>query len=130
MPPPTESVLGFEHFPGTALPTIADTLAFLRNVAHPNLYLLLDIGHAQMSNEDVPTAVADAGALLGYVHLDDNDGEGDLHWALLDGVLTKESLRQTFSALDAHGYEGGISLELNPNSYPIRSTQSNAAGMW
>jgi len=106
--------VGIEHFPGTALPTIAATLAFLRGVGHPNLYLLLDIGHAQMSGEDVPAAIADAGPLLGYVHLDDNDGMGDQHLALYDGVLTESSLRATFAALNAHGYSGRASLELHP----------------
>ncbi len=79
--------LCIEHFPGTALPSIAATLAFLRQAGHANLYLLLDTGHAQMSGEDLPAAIADAGPLLGYVHLDDNDGRDDLHLALYDGVL-------------------------------------------
>ena len=106
--------VSIEHFPGSPLPTIAAMLAFLRGVGHPNLYLLLDIGHAQMSGEDVPTAIADAGPLLGYVHLDDNDGVGDQHLALYDGVLTAPSLRATFAALNAHGYSGRASLELHP----------------
>lgn len=106
--------IAIEHFPGTALPTISDTLAYLRTVGNDNLYLLLDIGHAQMSHEDVPASIADAGPLLAYVHLDDNDGNGDLHLALHDGVLTPESLRATFSALREHGYSGRASLELHP----------------
>lgn len=106
-----------EHFPGRALPTIAGTLDYLDALDHPNLYLLLDIGHAQMTDEDIPAAIAAATAAgrLGYVHLDDNDGEKDLHWALLDGVLTEEVLRNTFTALREHGYEGNVSLELSPN---------------
>ncbi|SVC25045.1 uncharacterized protein METZ01_LOCUS277899, partial [marine metagenome] len=32
--------LCIEHFPGTAMPTVAATLGFLRLIAHPNLYLL------------------------------------------------------------------------------------------
>ena len=106
--------VAIEHFPHTALPTIAATLAFLREVAHPNLFLLLDIGHALMTDEDVPVAIGDAGPLLGYVHLDDNDGVGDLHLALLDGKLTPPSLRATFDALKEHGYDGRASLELHP----------------
>ena len=34
---------------------------------------------------------------LGYVHLDDNDGINDLHWSLLEGVMTDESLRRDFA---------------------------------
>ncbi len=106
--------IAIEHFPQTALPTVAGTLAYLRDIDHPNLYLLLDIGHAQITDEDVPSAIADAGPLLGYVHLDDNDGADDLHLALCDGVLTPDALAATFAALKEHGYSGRASLELHP----------------
>ena len=102
-----------EHFPGLALPTVAATLEFLRQVDHPNLYLLFDLGHAQISGEDPVAAIESAGSRLGYVHLDDNDGRGDHHLSLLDGVLTQTSLRQTFKALGDVGYGGAVSLELN-----------------
>ncbi len=102
-----------EHFPGSALPTIAATLGFVRSVDHPNLYLLLDVGHAQMSGEDAAAAIAAAGAQLGYVHLDDNDGRNDSHLALLDGVMSAETLCRTFAALQSSGYQGNVSLELH-----------------
>ena len=103
-----------EHFPGSALPTIAAALGFVRTIDHPNLYLLLDIGHAQMSGENTAAAITAAGPQLGYVHLDDNDGHNDLHLALLDGVLTAQTLCRTFEALHTSGYEGNVSLELHP----------------
>lgn len=103
-----------EHFPGRALPTVVDTLAYLRAINHPNLYLLFDIGHAQMSGEEPATALYAAGDRLGYVHLDDNDGQRDLHWALLDGVLTRRMLHDTFATLKTLNYLGGVSLELSP----------------
>jgi sugar phosphate isomerase/epimerase len=106
--------LCIEHFPGRALPTIAATLNFLAGVGHPNLYLLFDIGHAQMSGEEPAAAIGQAGERLGYVHLDDNNGAHDLHWALLDGVLTQETLRRTLTALGDVGYADCVSLELNP----------------
>ncbi len=106
--------LGIEHFPGRALPTVSATLDFIRALDHPNLYLLFDIGHVQLSGEDPAEAITNAGPRLGYVHLDDNDGQGDLHWSLLDGLLTKATLRRTFAALTDIGYTGAISLELNP----------------
>ena len=106
--------LCIEHFPGRALPTAAATLGFIRQIGHPNLYLLLDIGHLQMSGEAPASIIRAAADRLGYVHLDDNDGRGDLHWSLLDGVLTEESLRQTFAALQEIDYDGPVSLELSP----------------
>ena len=107
--------LCIEHFPGRALATAQQTLQFIREINHPNLYLLLDVGHIQMSQEDPQTVIMDAGQQLGYVHLDDNDGVGDLHWSLLDGVMTEDDLRQTFRALESIQYDGMISLELSPS---------------
>ena len=106
--------LGVEHFPGTALPSAAATLEFINAIDHPNLGLLFDIGHIQISDEDPAAVIRSAGERLVYVHLDDNDGEGDLHWALLDGVLTTATLQDTFRALAEVDYAGAISLELSP----------------
>jgi sugar phosphate isomerase/epimerase len=103
-----------EHFPGTPLPSVAATVGYLREIGHPNLHLVFDIGHAQMSKENPPAAITAAGPLLGYVHLDDNDGVGDQHLALLDGVMKEEDLSRTFAALAASPYAGPVSLELHP----------------
>ncbi len=106
--------IGVEHFPGTALPSAAETLAFIEAIDHPNLGLLFDIGHVQISDEDPAGVIRRAGKRLAYVHLDDNDGKGDLHWALLDGILTVETLREMFLALKDIDYTGAVSLELSP----------------
>ena len=116
--------LALEHFPGTALPTASETLEFIRRADHPNLYLLIDSGHLQMTGEDPATAILNAGDRLGYMHFDDNDGISDLHWALLDGVMTEESLDAALQALADIGYEGALSLELNPGlRNPARALQ-------
>jgi len=103
-----------EHFPGKALPTASGTLSYLDELDHANLYLLMDSGHLQISNEDPIETIALAGAKLGYAHLDDNDGEDDLHWSLCDGVLTRDALFSTLDALEKSAYSGPISLELHP----------------
>ncbi len=109
-----------EHVPGRALPTVAATLAWLGEVGHANLFLLLDTGHCLMTREDAAEAVRRAGSRLGYVHCDDNDGAGDLHWPLLTGRLTREGLRALGAALRSVGYGGPLSLELNPaNADPV-----------
>lgn len=105
--------LCIEHFPGKALPTVQDTLDYIAKLGHDNLYLLFDIGHAQISKEDPADAVARAGGRLGYFHLDDNDGASDLHWALCDGILTRDVLQHTLATLDHIGYDGPVSLEMN-----------------
>jgi sugar phosphate isomerase/epimerase len=108
--------LHVEHIPGRALPTVAATLAWLKQVNHDNVSLLLDIGHCLISGEDAAEAVRLAGRRLGYVHLDDNDGVGDLHWPLLAGRLTEESLRRFLEALRAGNYRGPLTLEFNPQN--------------
>jgi sugar phosphate isomerase/epimerase len=110
-----------EHIPGRALPTAAGTLAWLGEIRHENLALLLDVGHCLMSGEDPAGMVALAGPRLGYVHFDDNDGQNDLHWPLLAGRLTEDTLRSVLAALRAAGYNGALALELNPASAdPLR----------
>jgi D-psicose/D-tagatose/L-ribulose 3-epimerase len=101
-----------EHIPGRALPTAAGTLAWLETVGHANLGLLLDVGHCLLSGEDAARVVSEARARLGYVHFDDNDGQGDLHWPLLTGRLTEENLRAVLDSLRMGGYGGALALEL------------------
>ena len=105
--------LAIEHFPGMALPSAGQTLDFIEDVGHPNLFLLYDSGHIQISGEDPASVIGGAKDKLAYVHFDDNDGIGDLHWSLLDGVMTEESLQATLGALRSIDYAGALSLELN-----------------
>ena len=118
--------VAIEHFPGTALPTARETLAFIQAAGHENLYLLIDTGHLQISGEDPESAIVNAGERLAYVHFDDNDGLGDLHWSLLDGVMTEESLDATIGALQGIGYQGALSLELSPSlKQPVKALRDS-----
>lgn len=104
-----------EHFPGRALASAATTLAWLESLAHPNLYLLLDVGHCLISGEDSAAVARHAGARLGYVHLDDNDGQSDGHWPLLTGRLAARDLEDLRDAMRTIHYIGGMALELKPD---------------
>ena len=106
--------LAVEHFPGTALHTAEAALAFLRDLSHPNAYLLYDSGHIQMTDENPAVVIEAAGDRLAYVHFDDNDGVCDLHLALLDGVMSEQILLETIRALRRVDYTGSVSLELHP----------------
>ena len=113
--------LCLEHIPGRALPTVKRTLDWLKPT---DLALLLDIGHCLISEEDPVLAVIEAGDRLGYVHLDDNDSVGDLHWPLLTGRLTADMLDAFFAILREYQYRGNIALELNPeNPDPVKALQ-------
>ncbi len=118
--------LCIEHVPGRALPTATATLDWLRHIDHPHLSLLLDVGHCLISGEDAADIVQRAGPRLGYVHLDDNDGIGDLHWPLLTGRLTQQQLANVITALQAIKYQGALSLELNPTTVnPVEALRSS-----
>jgi sugar phosphate isomerase/epimerase len=104
--------LCLEHIPGRALSSAAATLAWLEEVHHDNLYLLLDVGHCLITAEEPADVVRCAGPRLGYVHLDDNDGVSDLHWPLLTGRLTASTLEQVLGALRDMKYSGALTLEL------------------
>ena len=104
-----------EHFPDSALPTASETLAFLQGIGHPNLYLLFDTGHAQISEEEMVATIKVAGPHLGYVHLNDNDGREDLHLPLLDGIMDRRVLARMLNALVDVEYSGPLSFELNQN---------------
>lgn len=117
-----------EHVPGRALSSAAATLAWLEQTGHDNLALLLDIGHCLISGEDPTRVVEQAGDHLGYVHLDDNDGRGDLHWPLLAGRLTEDLLVRFLAALPSAGYGGALCLELNPhNPDPVGALREGKA---
>jgi sugar phosphate isomerase/epimerase len=117
-----------EHIPGRALPTAAGTLDWLEQVGHPRLSLLLDVGHCLISQEDAAAIVRRAGSRLGYVHLDDNDGVGDLHWPLLTGRLSEKQLTDLLATLQESGYQAALSLELNPgNPDPTRALREGKA---
>ena len=113
-----------EHFPGLSLPTALGTLEYLDAIGHPNLYLLLDLGHLQISNEDPVEVIECASGRLGYVHLDDNDGKGDLHLPLLQGIMQEADLERTVAALKLVGYEDAVSLEFSPKlTDPLQSLE-------
>lgn len=117
-----------EHIPGRALPSALGMLDWLERLGHANLFLLLDVGHCLLTGEEAAAVVARAGSRLGYVHFDDNDGVGDLHWPLLTGRLTEEALRRALAALTAAGYRGVVALELNPqNADPVAALRDGKA---
>lgn len=108
-------VLCVEPVPGRTLSHAFATLDWLERTGSPSLKLLLDVGHCLITREDPAAVIARAGGRLGYVHLDDNDGAGDLHWPLLTGRLTRDGLHATLTALARHGYRAPVGLELLPS---------------
>lgn len=107
--------LCIEPTPGRALPDDAATLEFVREVGHENLYVLLDFGHCLITGEDPSASVRNAGDRLGYVHVDDNGGLADDHYALFDGVLKSSVIDGFLDTLAGSDYDGGVGLEFKSN---------------
>jgi sugar phosphate isomerase/epimerase len=102
-----------EPVPGRAIASAAAALEWLE-IGLEKVSLLLDLGHCLISGEDPAAVVRRAGGRLGYVHLDDNDGVGDLHWPLLTGRLTRGVLVRFVEVLAETGYEGPLAFEFHP----------------
>ncbi len=64
----------------------------VRAIGHPNLAVSIDTGHAALAHANygappVVDFVAQAGDLLGHVHLQDVDGHADRHWHPGEGII-------------------------------------------
>ncbi len=109
-------MLCVEPHPGNALSTSYEALAFVRDLGHENLYVLLDLGHCLITGEDPSEAVKSAEERLGYVHIDDNDGLTDQHRPLFDGILTRATATNFLHTLQTVGYTGPIGIELSKST--------------
>ena len=101
------------HARGSALPTAKDALDFVRRIDHPNLFLLLNVGHTLLSKEKPWEVAAAAGKSVGYVQMNDNDGKHDRRWPLRDGLLTYADIERFLEALQGAGYTGTLGLDLS-----------------
>ena len=90
--------------------------ALVRAFASPWVRRSLDTGHANlMRSRGGPPAdvwVEEAGELLAHVHLADNDGESDRHWACGEGTI---NWRSTFAALARLEATPRLILEVQPD---------------
>lgn len=91
----------------------APLLALVRSFNSPFVRMSLDTGHALITHRiGGPTPdqwAADAGDLLGHMHLTDTDGEYDRHWTPGRGVINWYAL---FTALAASQATPRLILEL------------------
>ncbi len=88
-----------------------DLLVRLVNeVDHPCLGLCLDVGHQHVfSTLTVQEWIRPMAQRLRHIHVHDNDGTGDYHWALGRGTIDFEAL---YAALNRHVPDVTLSLEV------------------
>ena len=110
-----------EPFPTGVLPTVRDTVGFVKDLETDNLGVLLDTGHAAISGEPLAKAVQISKGKTVHVHLNNNDGVGDLHWAPQTGKLRTSDFVEFMAELKNQGYSGRVSLEISKPE-PVRET--------
>ncbi|MCE9610010.1 MAG: sugar phosphate isomerase/epimerase [Chthoniobacter sp.] len=85
---------------------LGDTAAWLRTLRTKNVRILADLFHMNIEEADLPTAIADAGALIGHVHFADSNRRA-IGFGHTD-------IRAVHAALDKTGYRGFLSAEILP----------------
>ena len=93
--------------PGYMLPTPESGFAVVARADHPNLKLQYDVYHAQRMSGNLTSTIAAHIAQIGHVQIADSParhepGTGEINYPFV------------FSALDAAGYDGWVSLEYRP----------------
>ena len=101
-----------EPSPGFALGDYTETMRMLHAANSDGLYALLDLGHLLLTGEDPADTIRMLGDRLGYVHVDDNDGRSDVHYGLLEGVLSEHALHEFLDALAISAYDGPLAIEI------------------
>lgn len=75
----------------------------------PYLGLAMDIGHAHLLPGGIEPFIDAYGPRIGGLHLHDNDGILDRHWALGKGTI---DWKRVFARMKEIGYEGSGTIEL------------------
>lgn len=86
----------------------------------PYLGLALDVGHAHLLPGGVDAFLEAFGPRIGGLHLHDNDGVIDRHWAMGSGTIDWPNL---FCRLQEMSYRGGYTIELSGDEDVLASRQ-------
>jgi hydroxypyruvate isomerase len=105
---------------GTFLVATAEGIRIVDEVGSPNVKLLFDVYHQQISEGNVLRSLMGNLAKVGHVHAADNPGRhepgtGELNY----GVI--------FRKLDEAGYRGYVGLEYRPSKDPAETLREVAA---
>ena len=112
----TPAVIAVENFAGKGM-SVEDRMAFLDEIDHPQVGMILDVGHVRDSNGENPMTLPDGprgilelcGARLCHVHLHGFKDGSDHHPPLVEG----DSIRwvELFRMLRTMKYSGDINFE-------------------
>lgn len=103
-----ENMIGGRRGPRFGV-TVSDLLWLLAQVNSPALGVCWDTGHANLSRVEQGKALRAIRTRLVALHINDNDGEEDRHWAPFRGTIAWDDVMQ---ALRDIGYSGPFNMEL------------------
>jgi len=92
--------------------TVSNTDAMLRlwdTLREENLGFILDVAHQHAQKESIPLAVEKLGRHLRYVHVADNDGRTNRHFAPGNGTV---DWNEVFRVLARRGFDGFFAIDL------------------
>jgi len=92
--------------------TISNSDAMLRlidEVNMDNFGAVLDTGHLHAAKELIPLSIEKLGEKIVYVHVSDNDGRDNYHWAPGRGTIDWEAV---FRGLKKFNYKGYIAIDV------------------
>jgi sugar phosphate isomerase/epimerase len=89
--------------------TVEELKVVLDAIDSPYLGLALDVGHAHLMPGGIEPFIDAFGPRIGGLHLHDNDGVVDRHWAMGKGTI---DWARVFARLDEIGYGGSATIEL------------------
>lgn len=101
-----------------------DMQEMLRAVGSPRLGVNLDIGHAQLTDADVPTSIRSLGTRVVHLHLEDIKGRVHRHLPFGAGDIDFHGIRQ---ALADVGYRGPYVADLFGLDDPVQAGRSALA---
>jgi D-psicose/D-tagatose/L-ribulose 3-epimerase len=85
------------------LNTVADTIAFVQMVDHPNMKMLYDTHHSHIEEKSIRDALLSCADVLGHFHIAENDrgtpGKGQVNWS------------ETFKMLKEIKYDNWLVIE-------------------
>ncbi len=102
-------LLALEPEPGHFLHSCADMRRLLDEMAHPQLKVNLDVGHAFLTDADVPASIDSLGGAIVHTHIEGM--AAGVHRHLVPGAGDLD-LVPVHRALQANGYSGYYTVDL------------------
>ncbi|MFB6295904.1 MAG: TIM barrel protein [Halobacteriales archaeon] len=106
--------------PGYFLTTVDEGVGIVEAVDHPNVRLLFDVYHQQVTEGDLISRIRSFSEYVGMYHVADVPGRGELG----TGEVNWENV---FAAIADTGFEGTLGLEYVPQGDPGESVQEAVA---